>query len=336
MELSILNLNVWHGLFARTFWRAELLQDPATRERRFAAIVAGIRSLAPDVVTLQECFPQPAFGRRIGRALGYEDVCGVSNAGLRLFGYGFPFGVKTGEGLTILARPGLGLRSLGGKNLSGFGLTHGHLSLQPVQKRCGLAAEITVEGKAVVVVTAHVRYEFATTADLDRAWHELRDAGKVQGEVPNRLRAAVASEIATREGELATLEDWCARLETRAPFVLAADMNLDDEAPALVSFVERLRLTSVLVAAGDGRRTWDPGNPNVAASAAYEHVDGVPKTPGELVVAQHDRWPQRPDHVFLGPTLAGGDIVEARVVLDRPVDGIVPSDHYGILARIRL
>ena len=267
MDFTVLNLNVWHGLFARTFWRAELLQDPATRERRFAAIEGGIRELAPDVVTLQECFPQPAFGQRIARALGYEDVSRVSNAGLRLFGIGIPFGVKTGEGLSILARPGIGLRSLGGKNLSGFGWNHGLASLQPVQKRCALAAEVTIGGKTVVVVTAHLRYEFSTEDDLARAWRELREARRVEGEVPARVLAAVRSGIATRDAELAVLEAWCASLETRAPLVLAADMNLDDEAPSLRGFVERLKLTSVLAAQQDARRTWDPvGNPNVARS----------------------------------------------------------------------
>jgi endonuclease/exonuclease/phosphatase family metal-dependent hydrolase len=337
VNLTVLDLNVWHGLFARTFWRVELLEGKREREQRISALIEGVRELAPDVVALQECFPQPEFGRAFAAALGYEHVGHVSNAGVRMFGYGFPFGVKTGEGSSILARPGLGLRPLGVRNLSGWGWTHGLLSLQPVPKRCAVAAEVTVEGKRVVVVTAHLRYEFSVEADLDRAWRELAELGHVRGEVPEGVRASVKSGIATRDAELGALRDWCAALDGRGPFVLAADMNLDDDAPALRGFVEKLRLTSALAAVGNQQPTWDPvGNPHVLASAAYAYHDGQEKDVAALLVAQHDRWLQRPDHVFLGPSFARSDLLDARVVLDQPRDGTGPSDHYGILAKIRV
>jgi endonuclease/exonuclease/phosphatase family metal-dependent hydrolase len=336
-NLTILSINVWHGLYARTFWRAERLESPESRDRRLRVLVESIRALDPDVLALQECFPQPAFGRAIAGTLGYEHVSRVSNAGVRLFGIGFPGGVKTGEGSSILARPGLGLRPLGQRALSGFGWTHGLLSLQPVPKRCALAAVVSVGGKPLVIVTAHVRYEFGVESDLARAWSDLTAAGRVSGEMPLAIGQAARAGMATRDAELVVLREWCRELEARGPVVIAADLNVDDETPSLRAFQEGLQLTSVLPAVGSQRRTWDPvTNPNVAPSAAYDFVDGRPKDAAALMVAQHDRWQQRPDHVLLGPTFARSDLLDARVALDQQREGVMPSDHYGILATLRL
>ena len=46
---------------------------------------------------------------------------------------------------------------------------------------------------------------------------------------------------------------------------------------------------------------------------------------------------RRIDYVLVGWPKAGGrgQVVEAEVVGDEPVDGVVPSDHYGVLATLR-
>jgi endonuclease/exonuclease/phosphatase family metal-dependent hydrolase len=337
VNLTVLDQNVWHGLYARSIWRIEHLEPHDRREGRFAALVASVRELKPDILAVQECFPQPSFGRRLAQALGYEHVSRVSNAGIRILGYGFPPGGKTGEGSSILARPGLGLRSLGGKSLSGFGWTHGVLSLQPVPKRCALAAEVTVEGKRLRIVTAHLRYEFASEAEFLEAWARLRQAEAVTGDPSPKLMASIRRSIELRDQELEALRHWCHHLAKEAPLIVAADVNLDDDVPALRAFSSSLGLTSALPAVGNTRLTWDPAtNPNVAASTPYVHADGTKKSIDSLILAEHDRMPQRPDHVLLGPTFRRSDLLDARVVLDQPRDGVVPSDHYGILATVRL
>ena len=46
---------------------------------------------------------------------------------------------------------------------------------------------------------------------------------------------------------------------------------------------------------------------------------------------------RRIDYVFAGwPKQGGrGHVVSARVVGAEPVDGVMPSDHYGVLAELR-
>jgi endonuclease/exonuclease/phosphatase family metal-dependent hydrolase len=338
MDLRLLNVNVWHGLYARTWWKAERLEPAAQKERRTLALVEGIKALDPDVVTFQECFPQPRFGIRVAHALGLDHVSQVSNAGLRLFGAGYPLGVDTGEGSTILAKKGMGLRSRGRKSLSGLGWTFRHLSFQLVDKRMALAVEVQVGGKPLVVVTFHVRYEWASPADAVVAWNALRERKVVLGDLPPPLARSIQANATRRDDEIGVLASWIEQLRARgAPVVIAGDMNVDDDAPQLVDFMKRLDLRSALQVAGSTRKTWDAAaNPNIAASAAVTYDDGKPKDPASLVVAYHDQLQQRPDHVFFGPELGKDALVEARVVLDEPIGGAVPSDHYGILATFRI
>ncbi|MEZ0227514.1 MAG: endonuclease/exonuclease/phosphatase family protein [Planctomycetota bacterium] len=336
MELRILDLNTWHGLYARSFHRAEKLEPDDLRERRTGAMLEGIRALDPHVVALQECYPQPAFTERVAAELGYEQVSQVSNAGLRIFGAGYPLGIDTGEGSAILARPGLKLRSLGRIALSGYGYTGRRVSLQWVDKRMALACAIEVEGKPLHVVTFHVRYDWATFDMFEKAWAALLERTVVEGDAPERLVRSVQSNMLRRDREIDALAAWVSKLQGGAPVVLVGDLNIDDDAPQLAAFAQRLEIASTLQLVKDTRPTWDPhNNPNIAPSASFTHPDGTKKGLSDLVGAYHDQLLQRPDHAFVSQSLAPS-VLDARVVLDQPVDGVFGSDHYGILTTLRV
>ncbi len=336
MELRILDLNVWHGLYARSWHRALALETDEARARRTQAIIEGIRALDVHVVALQECYPQPAFGERIAQALGLEHVSQVSNAGVRIFGAGYPFGIDTGEGSTILARPGLGLRSLGRIALSGYGYTGRRVSFQWIDKRMALACAIEVDGKPLHVVTFHVRYDWATFDMFEKAWAALVSRGVAEGAVPEKLVNAVRANMVRRDGEIEVLASWIEKLQQGAPVVLVGDLNIDDDAPQLRAFAERLKVTSTLQLVKDERPTWDPhNNSNIAPSASFEYPDGTRKSLPDLIGAYHDQLLQRPDHAFVSNSLAP-KVLHAQVVLDRSIGGVLGSDHYGILTTLQV
>lgn len=339
MELSVLEINVWHGLFAQSWWRAGHLEPPEAKEKRTLALVAAVRALDPDVVTLQECFPQPGYSRKVAQALGYTCLTHITNAGFRILGNGFPMGCSTGEGLTILAKPALAPRLFGEKTLSGHGVTHELASFQFFVRRSALAAEVTVGGKRVLVATTHIRYEFATMQEAAAAWKSLARAGVAPAEPDRLVIRALRSSIARRDAEVEVLGGWLQRLLKRnVPLILAADMNLDEDACQLQRLVQTLGLTNAISGTGNGSPiTWDPdGNTHTRHGASYVDALGKPKDLSGLLQAQHDRVAQRPDHVLLGPSFGKGALVHARVVLDRPVDGVMPSDHYGIFTVVRV
>jgi hypothetical protein len=335
--VRLLTLNIWHGHVPRTLWSVESIEPPGHKEKRLAALVAGIRELDPDVLFFQECLPQPDLPLRLAAALGYDAVTKICNSGLRIFGLGLPTGIGAGEGLAILAKPHLGLRRLGVRRLSGVGFTSKHASAQLGQLRFALGGQIEVGGQPLVLINTHLRYAYPVLDDFARAWSVLRQSGYARGEPRKTLVSMVRRNIRLRDGELMRLAAWIASFSRRLPVALGADLNLDHDAPQLLRFAETLGLLNVLPAVGDRICTWDPaGNPNIAYSTAPEHIDGKPKALTHRLVAEYDSIAQSPDHLFLGPSFSHSALRGGGLALHRPYDGVFPSDHYAIFADVEM
>jgi len=336
--IRLLTLNTWHGQYPRTPWAVESLEPAGHKERRSAALVAGVRAVDPDVIFLQECLPQPLFSRRLATQLGYEEVSKICNSGVRVLGVGVPSGIGAGEGLAIFAKPHLGLRGLGTKRLSGVGFTSDLVSAQIGQLRFALAAEIRVAGRPVVLVNAHLRYAYPSLEAFHRAWEDLRRRGEVRGEPGQALRFLVRRNIRLRDAELWALDRFLRGWVRRGiPVILGADLNLNPEAAQTLHFVNALGMLNVLPAVAERAFTWDPeGNPNVAFSTAPHHVDGTAKSIFHRLVAHYDGIPQCPDHLMLGPTFSHRAVREGGLALHTAVDGVFASDHYGVFAEVGL
>jgi hypothetical protein len=143
--------------------------------------------------------------------------------------------------------------------------------------------------------------------------------------------------MARRDAEVDALADWIEKLSPAGePYAISGDMNLDDDAPQLVPFVKRLGVENVLLVKERVGSTWDPQrNPNIAPSASLTHPDGTSKDLSGIVGAYHDQLQQRPDHIYLGGS-ARGKLKDASIVLDAPIGGIFPSDHFGVLATLEV
>ena len=134
---------------------------------------------------------------------------------------------------------------------------------------------------------------------------------------------------AARERQAIEVTDLDARHRTALPTVIAGDLNAAPEAAGIryLSGQQTLNGRSVhyhdaWAVAGDGPgHTWTVDNP--VAAAEIERVIGQPG---------HRR---RIDYVFVGSAhahpAARARILGARLVADRPVDGVWLSDHAGVL-----
>jgi hypothetical protein len=336
--LRLLTINAWHGQYPRSPFKVEPIEPPGSKERRTAALLAGVRELDPDVILMQECMPQPDFSRRVAAALGYDEVSKICNSGLRILGRGLPSGIGAGEGLAVLAKRHLGLRPRGVKRLSGFGFTSSLVAAQVGQLHFALAAEVRVGGRPVVLVNTHLRYAYPSIDAFHRAWEDLHAQGALRGEPGKTFEAIVRRSIRTRDAELARLAGWIEGFARRGlPVILGADLNLDHDAAQTLHFVDRLGLLNVLPSTSERPCTWDPlGNPNIAYSLAAQHPDGTPKPLIPRLVAHYDAIPQCPDHLMLGPTFRRECLREGGLALDRPYDGVLASDHYGVFAEVRV
>jgi endonuclease/exonuclease/phosphatase family metal-dependent hydrolase len=332
-RLRIVNLNTWIGLLVRGLTRLEKVEPPGHKRRRFDAMVAELKVRAPDVVTLQECLPLPALATDLAEALDYEVVWQVANSGLRLFGFGLPTGIGRGEGLTVLARRGLGLEHLETKRLSGRGLVNDWFSFQAGPVRIALACRVHLDGSPVIVVNTHVRYGFPNHDAFWEGWRTLRERGVVtQAEPPGWLLKLLHDNRTTRDLELKRLADWVGQLrrEHQAPVVIGADFNLDPDTPQMAEFLAETGFTNALPRLAPGALTWDPGgNYNIGFGTKWTWDNGKPKSMILQLMAYLDLIPQTPDHVMFSPGLT---LTDGGVAFEQPHEETLASDHYGVWA----
>jgi endonuclease/exonuclease/phosphatase family metal-dependent hydrolase len=139
---------------------------------------------------------------------------------------------------------------------------------------------------------------------------------------------------AARERQAVALTDLDARHRGPLPTIIAGDLNATPEAASVryLSGLQSLGGRSVhyhdaWAVAGDGPGyTWTDENEGARAEIA-----ALVGQPG------HRR---RLDYVFVGSRDAhpgaAGRIATARLAFDQPVDGIWPSDHFGVLVELEL
>ncbi len=330
----VVDLNAWIGCIPRGFFGVASLEPPGHKGARLDAMCAELERLAPDVVTMQECLPLPGFARTVADRLGYDVVFRVCNGGLRLFGLGLPPGVGSGEGLAILARRDVGMRHLATTKLSGLGSVNRFWSIQLGPVRHAVAVRVEVQGRPVIVVNTHIRYGFPNRATFLKAWEDLFAAGHVEAPVPpGWLVRLVRANRRTRDLELRRLGAWLVKLRLKngaAPIVIGADFNIDPGQPRLEGFLASTGYTNLLPQFMPGVLTWDPArNTNCQLGLSPTWPDGGRKSIAMLLMTYLDSVPQCPDHIMASPGLRA---VNAALCADAPVDGVYPSDHYGIVA----
>jgi endonuclease/exonuclease/phosphatase family metal-dependent hydrolase len=140
---------------------------------------------------------------------------------------------------------------------------------------------------------------------------------------------------AARERHVVMLTDLDLRHRRELPTVIAGDFT-DSPDSSSIRYLRGLQSLSGLsthyhdawVVAGEGPGyTWDCDNP--LASKLFEWILGQPN--------HRDRI----DYIFVGATHpdeahpnARAHILSAQVVLNSPVDGVWPSDHFGVLVEL--
>ena len=137
---------------------------------------------------------------------------------------------------------------------------------------------------------------------------------------------------AARERHALALSELDARHRQALPTVIAGDLNAGPDAASIRFLTGRQSLAGQSVCyydawerAGSGSgETWTDENPNARAGA-------------ERIIGQKN-CAKRFDYVLVGSWDAHpkgrAEILLAERVFDRPVEGLWPSDHYGVMADI--
>src|SRR5260370_12251025 len=249
-------------------------------EKRLAAIRAGVATLEPDLLGLQEVV-------RLDPGEGDElDQAAAISAG---FGYHCAYGRARDEpwiGNAVLSRWPIGQSHV-------FELPRGGTD----ERRVLLFAEVQAPIGRIPLFVTHLNWKF--------------------GE--GHVREAQVREIALRVEALVQPDGF--------PPILLGDFNAEPMA-------DEIRFLRGLTSLGGGRR--------VCFQDAFETAgDGSPgytfarRNPFAAPLGEPNR---RIDYGFVhGPSdRRRGDPIEAQICFHQPVDETFPSDHFGVIAKLRI
>ncbi len=336
--LEVMTFNVWHGLRSGESRKKFPGEAPERAEKRFAWQIAEVQRLDPDVLFLQEVNPNQPQARRYAEALGYDEIHKVTSCGLHL-GAIFKIPKNMNEGLAILAKPELRLRRVGKKRLSGNAKCTATWGIQTKESRYVLFGEITVAGRKVLLATTHLASPSFTPADFD----EQLDAMVTDGRLTSEQRAEILAERDrkldrnTTEAERLVQEiaRRRARISATGPVavIFGGDFNAELDKPSVgvvksAGFIE--------VATGSAFHTWNPVVNEENYTIGTRRHFSLPtfdKPEIEAMLDERNDTPRQIDHLFVSE---GVEVHSAEMVMTEAEDGIYPSDHFAILATIRL
>jgi endonuclease/exonuclease/phosphatase family metal-dependent hydrolase len=253
------------------------------------------------VVQIQELNPLDRRLEDLKNFLGAEGAGFAINVGLRAGSLSYPFLLQ--EGLATLWRGSLKNIQTQSQTLSGkavefrgpFGIA---FALQLAERRGALAVTGEWQGKRWTFVNLHLH------------------AGN-----PNSIHSE------RRTQEMKALMDWLKpHLDTSDVVIIAGDFNCEVQHSELDGLKEA-GFEPILDASGKPIPTWDGSVNEIARNSVLTQKDPA--------MQEWDKVSHQIDHVFFrvkGPKPAWTFKTER--IFDKPLLGLWPSDHYGILVDI--
>ncbi|HXV76177.1 MAG TPA: endonuclease/exonuclease/phosphatase family protein [Candidatus Polarisedimenticolaceae bacterium] len=336
-EIRVLTFNAWHGLRGAPRLRLDG-EDPRRKARRFDWQIEQIRRLDPDLLLLQEVNKNARETRRYADALAYDHINKVTNCGIHLPPVKIP--TNFNDGLAILARPGLGLRRVGHKRLSGDAICGESIGFQTRESRFVLFGEIRLGSRTVLVATTHLSAPPPLAdpffARLDRLVAQGRVAHEQRETIARRVDRARRRNLAEVETIVRALDGYRRPKETAGRYrhlVVGGDFNAEPDTAAIAT-LERAGLRDV--SSDRGLLTWDPRRNRENQSIGRRRSPPVPTfgNPAiEALVGDGTGRPRQIDYIFVSSEFTA---VSVELALERPLDGLYASDHFGVFSVLRL
>jgi len=347
--MRILTYNLWHGLSGSGVTKFGELESYERRQKRYQNQLEILQTGLADIIFLQELNPVKLRAKQIANSLGMNQVHTVSNAGMKLMGLGIPSNLHSG--IALLYRSPWELKSLKKVKLSGspISFSKSNISFQWSESRYALLAEMThPKFGSALFINAHLHHGFQIPVTLDsqlRTWHK---EGQLDIRIFNNLVIQLRDGEIRRTDEVARLLEAIGSYKTKfRTVILGGDFNGSPQSVA-VSHIQRFGFLDLWLEFHWDTEgyTWDKSTNEVN----HEKLKQCPSTvrlkntglKGELLstlngqIKELETKARRIDYIFLKNEsreefkLLSVDLFAT----EAEEDGIVPSDHFGVLAEI--
>ena len=324
-EIRILTINVWSGLTYKGFFKmGEYEHHP---DRRYELLVSEIRHLDPDILAIQEANPLPTYVERLAADLNYQVIYRVALGGIRFGSFGIPTNMR--EGQAILVKKPWTITRLGRKRLSGGGIATNWFSFHFREITQALLGKVLIHDKPLYVYNVHLHEGPFKGSALETMLKRLSQ--EMTTEKVEEAKKAAEKDMERRRVEIANLIKFVEEtLPPGMPAIILGDFNTTIESGELEPLLAGGRWVDSFRVKNPNEEgvTWDPQhNPNYRPT-------GTSETPYDTLHAYHGSHPYRIDFILVSSNIPRDHILESRVVLT-PVDGLPPSDHYGVLTILK-
>ncbi len=335
-QLTVVTFNTWYGMDGHGLLKMGEYETQQRRDKRLEILIKDLKQLNPDIIFLQEVNPVGRVTGRLKKALGYSAILKLYNGGIKIFGLGIP--VNLNMGLVILARKNLKLKNIGSKQISGpIGLYNQYIAFHFSEARFVLAGKVTVNGKELLLFNTHTHAALPADKGLFKTVEQWQTVGKISEKEKEKVDKGITADWNRRKKELKAIADYVEKKAAGKPYILGGDFNTNPEAKGMAAMVKRLDLTDTyhVIRPDLPGFTWDSiNNPNTKNDASLKFVNGDAKKGVELLSAMFDQSPRRIDFILLGGGMGRSNVIASRIVFNTAVDGIYPSDHFGVLSEI--
>lgn len=334
-SLKIMVINVWSGLDYKGTLKMGEYETPEVRQKRYKLLLDEISRRSPDIIGINEANFLPDYARRLARDTGYDIIYHVGVAGLHVFRMGIPWNLKEGD--CVLAKKDLNLQWVGRKQLSGGGFIWNNLSFHTADATQVVVGRIRVNDENIYIAVTHWH---ASPPNNDAMRAEIKDLIKNFKYSASQEEQALKTLQSDQQWRMGEARDMAAFLKKVVPsgakLIVLGDFNAEDDSPEIKAFAkEGYRDGFRRIGKGPGY-TWDSdANTNIKKyylsgkekvfDSLYDHLNMI-----------NEGIPKRIDYVFFNDAFAASKVLESEVCCNRMVDGLHPSDHYGVYTVISL
>ena len=269
----------------------------------------------------------PGGVRELAQAMGGEFAYQVANAGVRLFGHGFPTGFS--EGLVTVVRHGLSIKKSSGVKLSGpwTWFWRAAVAFQTAEARWLLEVEIGGYRHPLHVFNLHTHFSPPDNAALRKDSENCAEPSEIAESAARFVRDG----LLRRRSEIQDAFDYVHWVCQDRPALVVGDLNMEPTDEWLQSLLRKEGLTDLL--SSDTSPTWNPEhNPLAVLSTTADFPSGKRKAGIDMIGASYDRLPKRVDYIFTKSFPESTRLIDARVANAMSPEGVWFSDHSAVVA----